>query len=255
MQKQSTLRKTVFSALCLAVGLVIKQFSIMLPLMGAGGLRISFSGIPVVIPAMLFGPWYGAAVYFCSDIIGYILKPEGDWIPWLTLTAAFGGFLRGLFWRFIRNTDNKKLAGGLTALFAAVLAIGAVNQISYSFFPETSLTEFLFNLKSKGQSQMYFATLIPILAGAVGLIIITINFIISKRDISGEKNNFIKYSVMLLSVGVIITTINTPILMAFYGMKKAFILFYIPRIAEEVIVTTVNAYVLSLIMPRLNKLI
>ena len=85
----------VFTALAVAVKLI---FSIPLPLFGAGGMKIGLTGVFTAFPAIMFGPLYGGFSSAMCDILGYIVKPDGAYVPWLTLTAFAGGCIKGLLW-------------------------------------------------------------------------------------------------------------------------------------------------------------
>lgn len=58
-----------------------KIFSIMVPIAGAGAMRISFAGIFIKMPAVLFGGAIGGVVSGVVDILAYIIKPMGAYIP------------------------------------------------------------------------------------------------------------------------------------------------------------------------------
>ncbi|HBM81036.1 MAG TPA: ECF transporter S component, partial [Clostridiaceae bacterium] len=47
------------------------------------------------MPAILFGPLYGGIASGILDVLGYMLKPDGAYIPWLTVTAIAGGIITG----------------------------------------------------------------------------------------------------------------------------------------------------------------
>ena len=97
-----SVRRITISAVLLSISLVLKTtLTFDFPLFGQNGLRIGISGIFSILPAFLFGPVYGAAVSGLSDFLGYLIKPVGAYLPLLTVTAAAGGFLRGLLWRWL----------------------------------------------------------------------------------------------------------------------------------------------------------
>lgn len=60
-------------------------------------LKISITFLFVSVAAMEYGPFIGGAVAALSDIISYISKPMGAYMPLLTLTTALGGIIVGLF--------------------------------------------------------------------------------------------------------------------------------------------------------------
>lgn len=87
-----SVRRITISAVFLSLSLVLKTtLTFDLPLFGQNGMRIGISGIFSILPALLFGPGYGAAVSGLSDFLGFLIKPTGGYLPLLTISAAAGG--------------------------------------------------------------------------------------------------------------------------------------------------------------------
>lgn len=111
---KSALLKMTLCAVFIGLAVVAKLFlSIKIPLLGADGMRISLAGVFTAFPAFICGPIYGGIASAASDFIGYVIKPDGAYIPWLTLTAFAGGVLKGLIWRlFVLQTQKKRKSSG-----------------------------------------------------------------------------------------------------------------------------------------------
>lgn len=246
----------VISALCLAMGLVLKRFtSVMIPIMGVGGLKIGLSGIFTMIPSILYGPLYGGLVSGLNDLVGTLLRPDqGAWLPQFTLVAIFAGACRGYLWRAVRNVDVKTLKYVIAAFFSCVAAFGTVSLTAVSLFPQSGLASFLNQLTTKSGTQLYFATYIPLFVGLIGLGILLLNFFIEKKHTFSSSYHFIKLAFVFLTAGIISTTINTFLIMDLYQIKKAFVLFYLPRVSEEIAVSVFLAYLLSLFLHRISKI-
>ena len=119
------LRRMLVSALLLAIALVLKTFfSIDIPLLGENGMSVGIAGVFSMLPSILFGPFYGAAVSGLSDLLGYIIKPGGAYMPLLTLTAALGGFLRGGIFVWLKKRSEGKLRLAVAILTVLMLMIG-----------------------------------------------------------------------------------------------------------------------------------
>lgn len=117
------------SAVFLSLALVLKTLtSFYLPVLGAAGLKVSFSGIFTAFPALLFGPLYGGAVCALDDLLGFLIKPSGAYIPLLTLTAFASGFLIGIVWRFAVKYIKKanRAVTAAVAVFFLLLCIFGV---------------------------------------------------------------------------------------------------------------------------------
>ena len=122
------LRRMVISAMFLSIALVIRTaFPMYIPLFGESGMRIGVHIIFSAMPAILFGPVYGAIVAGLTDFIGFHLRPTGAFIPMLTITATLAGFVRGGLWTILRdrNVPLMRVCVGVTS--ALLLGLGAYN--------------------------------------------------------------------------------------------------------------------------------
>ena len=126
------LRITV-SAMFLALALAVKLIGgFYIPIFGGNGMRVGFAGVFSFFPAILFGPIYGAAVSGLLDFLGYLLKPDGAYLPLLTLTAALGGALKGLIWKFIHSDSSvrSKIRAVVAVCFALICGFGVFCHVS-----------------------------------------------------------------------------------------------------------------------------
>jgi len=127
------LRRMVISAMFLALALVMRTvFRAYIPIFGESGMRISIHVIFSAMPAILFGPIYGAIVAGLSDFIGFHLSPTGAWIPQLTLTAILGGFVRGGLWMILRDRNTALMRNCVVVISVLVLGIGVYNIAALS---------------------------------------------------------------------------------------------------------------------------
>lgn len=125
--------KMIITAMMLAFALVLKYFSISLPLMGSNGLRMGFAGIFTAFPAILFGPLYGGITSALTDLLGFFMKPSGDYNFLFTLMGFVGGFLKGLIWLLVRKAGKNAARAGksiLGAVMCVFLAFGLSVTIS-----------------------------------------------------------------------------------------------------------------------------
>ncbi len=128
---KSSLLKMTLCAVFIGLAVVAKLFlSIKIPLLGADGLRISLAGVFTAFPAFICGPIYGGIASAASDFIGYIIKPDGAYIPWLTLTAFAGGVLKGIIWRLFVRRPRKSVRILALAAFVVVGSLGLTVHIS-----------------------------------------------------------------------------------------------------------------------------
>ncbi len=142
---RSHLYKITATGILIALAMVTKLatgFSI--PVLGPGGMKVGFSGIFTALPAFLFGPIYGGVASALSDLIGVLVKPDGAYIPWLTVCAFFGGCVKGLLWQWLKKAATKK---GGAVLLTAFLLIGALGVSSFAFLQADGVVSSLITTK------------------------------------------------------------------------------------------------------------
>ena len=100
-------------------------------------LKISVSFIFVSIAAMKYGPAVAAIIAAFSDIISFIAKPMGAYIPFLTLTCALGGLVAGFF-----LYKNKSQLWRIITL--RVLLLGIVSTLLDTYILSSILSDFIF---------------------------------------------------------------------------------------------------------------
>ena len=125
---KKTLMRIAVAAMFLALSVVIRVFvSFYLPILGAAGIKIDFSGVFSVFPALLFGPVYGGVVFALSDLLGYVLKPTGAYIPLLTLTQFLTGFLIGIIWNVLMRPGLRRaFVRGCAVFLTALLVVSGI---------------------------------------------------------------------------------------------------------------------------------
>lgn len=93
----------VMTALLIALGIVLGQFSIQL----TPTTKIGISFIATQLTAVLFGPVVGGIMGGVSDILKFIIKPTGTFLIGYTISAILGPMIYGIllykksltFWR------------------------------------------------------------------------------------------------------------------------------------------------------------
>ena len=290
--------KMVITAMMLAFALALKYFSISLPLMGSNGLRLGFAGIFTAFPAILFGPLYGGITSALTDLLGFFMKPSGDYNVLFTLMGFVGGFIKGLIWLLLKKAGKNASKAG-KAVFAAFMCIFLAFGLSVTIslnkdglmngviaradnIPEKAVmterleegdvglpTKFVGMLTSTKGEKSYrsaFATNANLsgtgiaIAGFLGLAVLAAEIIaeqVRKRSGKTRKQNsgiFLKILLYMLIPGIIVTTINSEILIELYGIKAPFLVYWLPRLAEEIIVCTLHAYITALIYKSSEKL-
>ncbi|MBE7038248.1 MAG: ECF transporter S component [Ruminococcaceae bacterium] len=250
MRQNEVTKKVVYTALLIALTVAMRYaLSIMLPFAGVSGMRISPSVFFTKMPAVLFGPLYGAISSGIIDIVCLIVKPEGSFIPYLTLTAILGGFICGFLWKNIENINKRSFKIVFGAVFSIIGVLGVVNTIAASFFKDSAYTLMLLSI---GEKRYWFLSIGLICASVFGIILLLTDYFVSKKD---SDSLFIKLLCVLLIANIIVTTLNTFVLRIYFPALNSlsFMVFYIPRLVEEVIVTVLQAYIMAYLLKLLNK--
>jgi len=274
------LRRLSLTAVFLSVALTLRLlFSFYIPLFGENGMRVGISGIFSTMPSILFGPVWGAIATGLNDILGFIMRPTGTYLPQMTLILASGAFLRGLAWLLLRNRDAVKIRRIVLVFSVAVLLFGLVNLI---FFHIEGVNRSFFDGFVRGEdildtSGMFFMsrfiltralgvtdhvgtlntmvttfTLAPIGVSVLGFTLCIVDFLMSKS----LKKDYKEYtSVMPLLIAMLIgawwqSTFNSIVLRQHVftsWQHMPFIVVWLPRILQTTITTTVYSYFVALL--------
>lgn len=242
-----------FTGLLTAVALLVKSFSTYVYIAGAPVLRVGFSGPFTQLPALLFGPITGAIAQGLVDIIGYLLKPTGAYIPLLTITAIFQGLLTGFLWRKVKKWNENKIRRILLILFTGIGLIGIINHFTTLFLPDSGWGILLSMLGAK----LPFVTIVLEITALGGYVIIFSSNVLRKKLANyGIHESYLKLVIALGIPGLLVTTFNTEILRLFIpGLaSKAFLLFWIPRLIEQMLAILYQSYIASILLQLYYRL-
>lgn len=250
-KQKDYIRKVVFTGVFIAMARAVGTFSQMVYIGGVPAMRIGISGIFSKIPALLFGPLFGGITGAIGDVIGYLMKPTGAYVPWYTLTAIMSRVLLAILWKNIKRFNAESFQKIFIIIFILIGVIGLVNHICFLFYQDSNWAQFIGSLKNK-----YFAIYGLEILSVVGILLFFIDWAIRKKF----KVEFVhKYSLKLLIAvgipGLIETTINTFIILATWvGVNKpGFIVFWIPRFIEQIGQTILQAYTIPFILYAYEK--
>lgn len=258
-KKSYDTQKLVLTGLFIAVSVIMSLFDIPVPIGGAIGLRISLSGIISKIPAVLYGPIWGMLTSGVTDVLCHFAKPEGAFNIFFTLTSAFGGFMVGGLSRTfkVNTSDFSEKFFKLFVLVTTIIgALGFVNMGILSFIPQCAYSEFLISMgvTKSGVKIVDYINFTFVSVFVITSVICLLN--ICYKKLSHDTNErFIKLLITLLISNVIVTTINSFIIMKMYITSDiALLVFYIPRLAEEVIVTCIQTAGMTYLLKLMEKI-
>lgn len=98
---------------------------------------ISFGGFPIIFGGIVFGPILGGIVGIVGDVVSFIVKPTGTFMPHFTLTAALTGIIPGILVRVFKNDLREPK---LWKIFMAIL----VGQVTTTVLMVPYFREVLF---------------------------------------------------------------------------------------------------------------
>ena len=251
MSKNKSTKILVQCALFLAMALVLRNFSYMVFMGGGAGMRLGISGFFSKMPAILFGPIYGAAVSGLTDMLGYVIKPDGAYIFPLTITAAIGGAMSGFIFHLVKKRSVEMIQKMYVGVVVAVALFGAVNHVCIAKFPECTWTQILLGLKSK---TVYFTYGLYIVA-VLGTAFFIINLFLQKKFKAAFMNEYMRLFVTFLISDVTVTTLNTFILIWFIPAlaKLPFMTYYLPRLAQEIVAVFMHSFIIAYLYDAIKK--
>jgi len=162
-----------------------------------------------ILPAILFGPWYGAVASGLGDMLGHFIRPTpGEaWLWQLTAIATCGGFIRGWVWRLLRgrspewtrvvviamtllflafgsfSTIQLRLEGVSRGFYENIVDPTAVDTTSMNFTSRLAIarTQNTGNPAGNLSARIFEATVMPLAAGGLGILLLVVDLVLSKH--------------------------------------------------------------------------
>lgn len=279
-QSDIRLHRLTISAIFLSLSLILQAtLTLEIPLFGQNGMRVGLSGVFSVMPALLFGPIYGAVIAGLADVLGFLIRPTGVYLPLMTLLAALGGLMRGGLWRVLHKRDSRKMRIVLASCSIGLLVCGLVNVaalradgVDRHFYAQTQeqgsepagmhlISRIL--LARTGASKDpagNLATYITVVTAGVigsavlGMLLLGADWILSKHALRADR--IPQLLITLVAAGLVVTTLNTILLReTLFTVWKLlpFGLVWLPRVIEELLSNTVKAYFIALLLGVCSK--
>ena len=287
-------RKVIISAMFLSLSIISSTFiSLDIPLFGVKGLELNPSVIFYTFPALLFGPLYGGIVAGLSDVLSHFIKPQGAFIPWISIVIFLGGFLKGLIWKGLKKANDKKVRIITLIVVVVIGLVGFSNRLMlykddvYKGFVATEnnvvesenvkdiidtgeasyvtkiadkLTMYAKEGQYKGSlsRNINYLTVGFELAFLLGFLLLLIDYSISRVDAKKGRERQVSYIKVLIAVlipGLFVTTLNTQILIWFISVfnGRAFMIMWIPRIIPSFVSHTIQAYYVAILYDIYRK--
>ena len=274
------IRKVAISAIFLSLALVVRLlFSFYIPLFGAGGIRIGLWNVFAFMPSLFFGPIYGAIVALLFDLLGFMLRPSGSFLPMMTLVVTLGGFVRGFLWMKLKNKNTTLLRASLLLFVVALVGLGLLNMVHLRAdgvdaaifaagevytgdmnFISRLLVERSLADPDPAASLPRFVIMVTsalIGSGAFAFVLFLADLLWAKREEKkGRQSKLLPLLITLLISGMLVNTLNTIVLreMLFDAWQLLpFFVVWLPRIIVEILTTVVLAYFIALLFGIFEK--
>ncbi len=106
MDKKLATRRITFSALLVAMSVIIGIFCKNFMNFGGGLFRVTFENLPIILSGILFGPVTGGLVGIATDLISYLLSAQ---IYPPNLIVTFGAMMIGVMSGVVSRVFLKKM--------------------------------------------------------------------------------------------------------------------------------------------------
>lgn len=63
---------------------------------------VNFGGFPIIFAGVVFGPIVGAVVGGVGDVVSFIVRPTGPFMPHFVLTSALTGIIPGIIMKLLK---------------------------------------------------------------------------------------------------------------------------------------------------------
>jgi len=251
-KNRNAARRIAHVSLLITLAVVVRNLSYSIYIGGVLASRINFSGIFTRLAAILFGPVYGGLASGIQDVIGYLLRPEGPFIPWLTLTAIAGGAVAGFLWKVSDRTDNSQAGRYYLLFFACMGLICGINRRVLFMRPESGWCGMLAGLGNNRE----LASLGLIVFAGIGIALYLLNMLFRRISAKWQVNvYFVRVLFTVGLSGLLVTTLNTFIIRSIFPElgQIGFLAFWIPRLIKEAFVVVAQSYVVALLLPIYNR--
>jgi ECF transporter S component (folate family) len=239
-----------------ALAVVVRNFSLMIPIAGVSALRISFAEVFTRMAAIMFGPFYGGISSGALDVIAFFLSggAYGPFIPWITINAVLGGVMTGLIWTRVGRMDAARARNIYMVVLAVTCGTGGLLQIILSLLPNSGLADLLLQFKdTKGNSVIPVISAVLLIAAAIGAFLYIVNALLKKQNRKLRiDDDFMRVLFAVGIPGLIVSTLDSAALAATYGTP--FLVFWVPRIAQQAVMVIVHSYMATCLLAAYRRL-
>lgn len=235
----------VLSALFIAISVVLKLlFEVYIPLGGFPSLRINLNSIPIILSGLFLGPIPGFVIGVLSDLLCYVIKPNGPLFLGFTLSSGLTGLIPGLLWKYLKNKNYP--------FFKWINLIISVLALAFLFLTKT-LTIENYSLYYLGERLNYFVTSIFVLIILLfSLFPLFSIYFMKKTDINNYENLTVIITFEQVINSIVLNTLWLTIL-----YQQAWMVLLPARIIANIFLiplyTVIIAALINLLSKRISK--
>lgn len=158
-------RRLVYLGLLTALAVIFTRFIVVtIAIGGVDNFRLGIGQLFLILAGILYGPLAGAYVGAMADIIGFVVRPGGPYVPLFTLTSMLTAILPGLLLTIMRRGRT-----GLPSLGQLMIAVAFGQIVSpillTSYFLQISFGHpFVVSLAPRLVTQAFFIPAFALLA-------------------------------------------------------------------------------------------
>lgn len=183
------------------VGVILGNFSIILPVFSVPALRLDIVAIPIILAGLILGKWYGMGVGVIIDLINFLLYGQGAYHIGFTINNALIGLFSGMIPMFFQHKNFLFIKR--TLLISSSVLILSTIGILYS----------LDRLSLGGDSvPLTMEVRIAIIALIIVMSLLTIGFMyLTLRDYKYELKDMYTVSLTIILIEFFVIILLTPL--------------------------------------------
>lgn len=149
LKELKSIRCIAITGIFITISMVIEAFTIDLVIF-----KINFAFLAIAVIGMLFGPTVSLVAGFACDIVGFVVHPQGGFIPTYILVAGLQGLIYGIvlyhkkdkYSYILKNNKTDKITDitlHIRAIIARIIDVILINilintklNMHYGFIPD-----------------------------------------------------------------------------------------------------------------------
>ncbi len=203
-------KKLSLAAIFVVLAVILKRFSLMIPLFGFPSLQVGVESLPLIIGGMLLGPSYAFSIGLVVDVIGLIVAPNGFPFLGFTLNSILRPLIPALWVKYQKYFSEKQMVYGLY-IGMLVLSIGASIYV-------TSLDTITVSNELVHITSTIKVGTVLLCVGLSVLMIFVCQFLRKKLDATSQTD-LLNWMIVVVVIEVFINFMLTPLwLQTMYGI-------------------------------------